>query len=663
MITIGRDKLADAEGSSRLEWVVGNGIGGYASSTASGMNTRRYHGLLVASANPPVDRHVVLAKIDEEARQDGNEWLLSTNHHGRTIHPRGHLLLESFTLNPFPCYTWRLGGNVLRKSVVPLQGKNTVVITWSFVEGERPLTLALYPLVVYRDYHSLARAPYPAVRSIQVDRGVRLHFENRPAPLLLVSDRASFEGKETVHHDLFLPKEHERGFDDREDAYVPGRFVAELSPGQSVSVFASTETGTPPADARETVEREAKRANDALRTLPVPDEFSARLAWAGRQFLARRATTGGTTILAGFPWFTDWSRDAMISAPGLLLCTGRHADCLDLLKTFAAFEKGGLLPNRFPDRSDDPVEYNAIDAPLWFIQAVYAYLHYSDDKRAAGKLLLPVAERILEAYLKGTSFGIRVDADGLVTGGTPATSLTWMDARIGEEPVTSRWGKAVEINALFFNAACAIAAMKHSIEGRPSKRHEELSRACGTAFARAFVRPDGQGLYDLIQDDRRDDAIRPNQIFALSLPFSPLPKPVAMNVLATVERHLLTDLGLRTLAPGHRHYRGKYRGGPIERDTAYHQGTAWPWLMGPYLTAYCRAHEYSDAALSRAKTLLEPLRRHLNEAGLGSVSEIADGDAPQRPDGCFAQAWSVGELLRFHVEDLHGRLRKTPFPV
>lgn len=663
MITIGRERLTDLDEASRLEWVLGNGLGGYASSTACGMNTRRYHGLLVASANPPVDRFVVLSKIDEEVRQGGEEWLLSTNHYGRAVHPRGHLLLSGFAMNPFPCHTWTFGGNELRKTVVPVQGKNTVVVTWSFVEGKGPITLSLYPLVVYRDLHELTRAPFPPVRSIEIDRGVRLHFEGRPAPLLLVSDRAAFSGKETVHRDLFLPKERERGFDDREDAYVPGHFKIELIPGQSVSVFASIEVGQPPTDARETVERETRRAAESLKSLPLPDEFTARLAWAGRQFLARRATTGAPTIIAGYPWFTDWSRDAMIAAPGLLLCTGRHGDCLDLLRSFAAFEKDGLLPNRFPDRSADPIEYNAIDAPLWFVHACYAYMIHSGDRRGTGRHLLPVAERIVDAYLAGTAYSIRVEEDGLVSGGTPATSLTWMDARVGDEPVTARWGKCVEINALFYNALCACSAMREAVDGRRSARHEELARRTAASFLRLFVRPDGEGLADLVQDGRRDDAIRPNQIFALSLPFTMVTKTVAMNTLATVERHLLTELGLRTLAPCHRHYRGKYRGGPLERDTAYHQGTVWPWLLGPFLTAYCRAHDYSDAALARSRALLEPLRRHLQDAGLGTVSEIADADAPQRPDGCIAQAWSVAEPLRFHVEDLHGRMKKPPFPV
>ncbi len=661
MIQVGRDRLSDLERASRLEWVIGNGIGGYAASTAAGMNTRRYHGLLVAAMNPPVDREVVLAKVDEEVRQDGVEWLLSTNHYGRAIHPRGHLLLESFSLAPFPAWTFRLGDNVLRKSLALVHGKNTVVIAWSFLEGGKPLSLALYPLVVYRDHHALARAPFPGVRAIEIDRGIRLHVEGKPAPLVLVSDLAAFERRESAHRDLFLPVEHERGFDCREDAYGPGRFTVTLRPGQTVSLFASVETAQPPADAKEVFLRETARANECLKRLPVADDLSVRLAWAGEQFMARRRSTGAATILAGFPWFTDWSRDAMIALPGLLLCTGRHADALDVLSSFAAHEKNGLLPNRFPDRADDPVEYGAVDAPLWFVQAVYAYWLHTGDRKGVMTRLLPVAERILSAYARGTDFGIRAGEDGLVTAGSPRTNLTWMDARIGEEPVTPRWGKAVEVNALFHNALLAVAAMREAL-GLPGDAWRQLAARTAASFVAAFAREDGEGLADLVQDGRRDLAIRPNQLLAVSLPFSPLPKALAANVVATCERHLLTDLGMRTLAPGHRHYRGVYRGGPVERDTAYHQGTAWPWLAGPFLTAYLRVNDYSEPALARARALLEPFRRHLEEAGLGTVSEIADADPPHRPDGCFAQAWSVGELLRVHVEEIHGRLRKPPLP-
>ncbi len=657
MILLDKETLENIEVSSKKEWIITNGIGGYASSTVMGMNTRRYHGLLCSSFNPPTDRLITLSKLDEEVKQGENEWLLSTTNYGKIIHPRGFNYLSSFSLNPFPVSIFEFGENTLKKTVYMIQGENTVIISYSFTKGSEPIELTIYPLITYRDYHSLKLLPYEEMKKIIIDRGIKIQFHKPEHSLSISSDSGEFIQKDTNYRNIFHSVEAERGFDAIEDYFNPGRFKIVLNPGQSFSVMASTTITNFKKDPKKIFMKEVERTNEFLEKFPYKDEFTAHLALTADSFCVKRRSINTKTIIAGYHWFTDWSRDAMISVPGLLNCLGKKKEALQILTSFSELFREGLLPNRFPDDSGDPLEYNSIDAPLWFINAVHSYYHHTKDYMSVKNIFLKPMQDILNSYIDGTVYNIGIDKDYLIKGGDANTNLTWMDAVCGLYPVTPRWGKAVEINALFFNALnCVNFLLKEC--GFPGETYVGLAKKVGDSFCEKFIREDGKGLYDLVQNDVKDDSIRPNQIFAVSLFYSPLLLGDAINVVKTVNDELLTPYGLRSLSQGHKDYRGIYEGNPRERDAAYHQGTVWAYLLGPYISAFLKINNYSNQASEEIEKFLEPMKMHLLDAGLGSISEIFDGDAPHAPKGTISQAWSVGELLRASIEDINGKIQK-----
>ncbi|MCL2329668.1 MAG: glycogen debranching protein, partial [Phycisphaerae bacterium] len=379
-----------------------------------------------------------------------------------------------------------------------------------------------------------------------------------------------------------------------------------------------------------------------------PKEIERRLFDAARAFVVARSRDDGSslpTILAGYPWFGDWGRDIFVSLPGLLLETHRYAEARHVLEIFASAEKDGLIPNRFSDFGDGR-DYNAADTSLWFIHAADAYCQASSNDAAWAKVFAPVCERIIGAYARGTQFNIRCDIDGLITCGDANTQLTWMDAKCNGIVFTPRHGKPVEINALWYHDLCLMARRMENIDARRAAGYRDMAERARAAFLPTFWNEKAGCLYDVVRDNWRDLAIRPNQILAVSLPDSPLDAKYQRAVLDMVQRELLTPYGLRSLSPQHPSFTGHYRGTPFERDSVYHQGTVWAWLMGPYVEAYLRVHQFSNDAKRKMRDTLMPLVRHFDEAGLGYVSEIFDGNAPHKPRGCIAQAWSVAELIR-----------------
>ncbi len=646
-ITIRAGRLRDFETGSRLEWIETDGRGGYASSTAVLANTRRYHGLLVVARRPPTDRIVLLSRLEETVvAADGERHELAANAYPGVVHPQGHRRLESFRLDPWPVWRYRLGALTLTRTLFAAREPGATVIRYRIEGG--PARLELRPLVAGRDFHALVGANEVVAAAAEAAPGRVSYRPYRGVPPLVLShEGGAWRGGGEWYFRTLYPRESERGLEDREDLYCPGVLTVELTPDRPWTVACAT-APLPAERADAWMAAERRRREDAAGggrraagADPELGELGARLGVAGDAFLVER--DGGTSIIAGYPWFADWGRDTMIALPGLCLVTGRTAEAGRVLRAFAARLRDGLIPNRFPDYGGEvPLDhYNAADAPLWFIEAVAALADAGGDVRD----LWPGVRAIIERYREGTHFGIALQPDGLVRQGMKGVQLTWMDAKVDDWVVTPRDGKAVEINALWYNALLRAADLARAL-GADAAPFETLARRALAAFG-AFWYEAGRYLYDRIDDaGRADPALRPNQLLAVSLRHSPLPPDRAAGVVSAVERTLLVPLGVRTLAPDEPGYVGTYGGGRRERDAAYHQGTAWPWLLGPFAAAYLRVHGTGPAARARVRELLAPLAAHLREHGVGQVAEVVSGDPPHVPEGCFAQAWSVAEPLR-----------------
>ena len=650
----------DFEQASGREWLEANGLGGWASGTVAGAHTRRYHGLLVAATRPPVGRMVLLSKLAETIVVNGERYELDANAYPGTIHPKGFERLTSFTLDPFPTFVYEAGGVTLRKTIAAVHGENTTVVTYEVVAAPGPVTLELAPLVAYRDYHATQRAN-DGIRfaDSSFQDGV---FRTRPyagqPELFLAMPGASFEARPSWYYRFEYARERERGLDAHEDLFCYGAFHRELSKGERLGVIAST-ADVAGRDAFELLARQRARRSIAADIVAEQDELPRALALAADAFVVRRGEDL-RTIIAGYPWFSDWGRDTMIALPGICLATGRHEDAKKILRAFARSADRGMLPNRFPDVGEAP-EYNTVDATLWFFVAIQRYLEATKDEAFVLEELLPVLEDIVAWHERGTRYGIRVDDDGLLRAGEPGVQLTWMDAKVGDWVVTPRHGKPVEIQALWHEALCTLADLRRRA-GRDAESADAANRAktVRDRFVEIFWNEAAGCLYDVVDGDRKDASIRPNQIFAIALPHPLLPRDRAKRVLAVVEEKLVTPYGLRSLSPDDTAYQGRYEGGPAARDASYHQGTVWSWLLGPYADAIVKVG--GAAAKPKARRVIEGLAPHLLEAGLGTVSEIFDGDAPHAPRGCTAQAWSVGEALRVWRETV-APAKKKPYKV
>jgi predicted glycogen debranching enzyme len=656
MTQISESVLQNWDESSRREWLVTNGLGGYASSSVSGANTRRYHGLLVPAFSPPLGRAVLVSKVEEEVRVEDQLYQLSANKYPSVVQPQGYRHLTYFSTRPVPTFTYIFHEEtvVLEKRIWMAHGENTVYCHYTLVKAPEPIRLGIVPLLAYKDYHTEQHRWDGFLGDITFEPDGWLQFVAYPTahPLFLrMKSPFAFSDHSGWFFNFEHPREQERGLDYSEDLYCPGRFDGVLSPGESITFIASVELERP-AEPEMAFEAETARQKSLLASAGVPAGDTARetLTLAADQFIVENSPkVARATILAGYPWFTDWGRDTMIALPGLCLSTKRFDVAREILTTFAGAVQNGLLPNRFSD-SGAGAEYNTVDASLWFFHAVYAYAQASGDWTFAVGQMLPVLQTILNAHIKGTDYNIGVDpADGLLHAGHLGVQLTWMDAKVGDWVVTPRIGKPVEINALWHNALCVTAELADRA-GQSALAADCRKRAAQAkaSFALLFWNPATHSLFDVIgADGRPDGAMRPNQIFAVSLPFPVIEGEQAKSVVDQVQAQLLTPYGLRTLAPGSPDYHARYApGDQTARDGAYHQGTVWPWLLG----AFCDAHlqVYGDKVKTRA--LLETLlTAGLSEYGVGSLPEITDADAPYAPNGCIAQAWSVAEILRVSV--------------
>ncbi len=638
------EQLHDFDSVSSLEWIETNGIGGYSSSTVSGAHSRRYHGLLVASKHPPVERVVVLSKLDETIVVGDLRAELGCNRYPGVVHPAGYKYLKSFIRGDFPEFVYEVGEIELKKTVAAIQGENTVVVLYESVKGPS-LTLELLPLCSARDFHHTTHENGAIFTGYIFDNGILETKNYHDSPELFISVPGSeFEATQHWYKNFEFAIEQERGLDYTEDLFNHGKFRIQLQAGDTLGIIISTEH---PAgrSAVELLNAERQRRKNLMLTIGS-NELTRRLTLAADQFIVLRGAIS-KSMLAGYHWFSDWGRDTMISLPGLCLTTGRHAEAREILLTFSSAISEGMIPNRFSDYGESP-EYNTVDATLWFVISVYRYFESTHDNEFA-TTILPVLKDIIAWHDRGTRFGIRTDQDGLLSAGAPGVQLTWMDAKVGDWVVTPRNGKAVEINALWYNALSVIAYLCTEMgDASTGAVYKERSRVVKTNFNKLFWYKEGGYLFDYVDGPNSNSDIRPNQIFAISLPFALLSKDKAIRVFECVTEKLLTPRGLRSLSPDHPDYKPFYSGDQKHRDAAYHQGTVWPFLLGAYFDA-CMQIKGTSARTNIARYLQE-FATHLNEAGVGSVSEIFDGEYPHHPRGCMAQAWSVGEILRIVTE-------------
>lgn len=658
---LGRGVCGNFEQVIEREWLVTNGVGGYASGTVGDMNTRRYHGLLMAAVSPPVDRTLLVAKMDLTVRYGGKTTHLSCNEFiDGTVTPHGYLHLETFFMDgTVPVWHYALADALIEKRVLMAPGQNTTYLYFRVLRASDTLELELTPLCTYRDYHSHNHGGWDIPIS-EIKDGFKVQAFRGARPYRVICNGARFVADPAWYWSFKHRMEAARGMDDSEDLFCPGRFTLTLGEGQDATCVMSADLAAPKKFA--VVSAQIHKSSQTLLAVLPSDapHWIRQLALATDQFIVDRYHDGhpaGKTVIAGYPWFGDWGRDTMIALPGLTLALQRFGMAASILRTFASHISEGMLPNRFPEHDETP-EYNTVDATLWYIHAVDQYTRRSGDI-ALAKALYPVLVDIIVWHRKGTRYGIKVDVrDGLLVAGEEGAQLTWMDAKIGKWVVTPRIGKPVEINALWYNALAIMAGLSKQLgQKKLAGEYRKAAAQVCSSFQR-FWNNERNYLYDVVdgpeggsdsEGRKVDPRLRPNQIFAVALPNSPLDKKQQKAVVDVCARELLTSHGLRSLAREQPGYVSYYRGNPTQRDAAYHQGTVWAWLIGPFVDAHYRVYRDAD----KAHSFLEPLGRHLGEACVGSVSEIFDAEPPFTPHGCYAQAWSVSEVLRAWL-DLHG---------
>ena len=673
-INFSHEALSHFDEMITKEWLITNGLGGYSSSSVLGVNTRKYHGLLIAAIHPPKDRRVLLAKLDEDVIIGNSVNRLGTNEFRNGFFPQGYEFLQEFSISIFPRYLYSVQNVQIMKTSFMPYGKNAVMIKYDIRnKNVSDVEVKVFPIVNWRPMHSTTTKSM-AQRAFQQENSeneVKIVFQTPESALLLKSTGARYVVKEKWIEQLYLREEADRGESCLDDCLQPGYFEFEVKAGKQENhtviavadeneVKASkilnqlTESSNGPSSS---LDAQVKRYESLLtefyaarKEVSVSDWLSW-LIFATDSFLVRGQSKEERVVIAGYPWFESWGRDTFISLPGLFLVTGRFEDARKVFLSYARLCEGGLIPNLIPDR-DEQAEYNTVDATLWYVNAVFQYLKYTGDFDFVHDQLWDTIVEILDNHVKGVGYGIHVDSDGLLLHGP---QLTWMDSKVDGKPVNPRVGKAVEIQALWYNALNILELLSKKFgELRRAEDLRSLADTAKTSFSAKFWNAKRNCLYDVIAPDGPDDSLRPNQVIAVALDFTPLDDSRIPDVVDVVERELLTPYGLRTLERDDPRYIGTYAGERRSRDRAYHNGTVWPWLLGPFTTAFVKAKCCSEVARQDAfrKLLLPLFSKHVFDAGLGTLSEIFDGDQPHRPRGCVAQAWSVAEPLRAYFEDV-----------
>ena len=647
------------EGLLEHEWLAVNHIGGYACSTPTSLNTRKYHGLLVAAMSPPVRRMVLLSRVEETVHCNGWPCALSCNEYPGTIHPQGHQFLKAFNTDPFPRWAYQGESWTLEKSLRLIRGENTVILSYTMLAaGSGEMTLEIRPLLALRGIHELMYQWNGRLVAEQ-QKGANHHrvapTSRTPEVFFAHDEGAAFDPNAYWYLNTIYRREQERGYAGLEDLWSPGAIRWRLTPGRTVHFVFSTE----PIDLPRVL-READRQTAAVSTPPLAEMAADRtldvlVRAADQHVVTIPKEESSVSVITHYPWAPPSGRGALIGFTGLLLIPGRYVQARSMLEHFAGLLNRGVMPSDFPEDGSAPLRRGA-DVSLWFINAAYQYLRYTGDESFVRNKLWDAIAEIIRAYQHGADLGISADADGLIISHVPGAGTTWMDAKAGDWVITPRHGRAVEINALWYNAICIAAELaRHFDTSAHAEQFEKLASSVKIAFNRRFWNAAEHCCYDVIDDHGQDPSIRPNQIFAISLPFAVLEQDRQRSVLERVRSELLTPVGLRTLSPRDPSYQGRYSGNVVSRDRAYHQGSAFPWLLGPMVSAHVRVHGRGERARADAMRLIEPALHRLQTAGMGSLCELFDGDAPYRPGGAIACAPAVAEILRAYVEDILNR--------
>ena len=661
-----KDWTTFKEGIKR-EWAVTNGIGGYAGSSMIGAHSRTHQGYLIASLHAPIERYLVFSKINETATVGTSTVSFETSQHcasGKTVYTEGQKFLTSFIYDGSVHYTYETDNFSFEKHITLKRNANVCAVSYELTAGDSDCTFTLTPLFNYREHSESSTPDTLRFDTFTEDRTFYLVPEkNKDIAIRFQTSEGTFSERKTVYDvDMQLQIEVDLETDGLDCHYCPVdlSIAVPANTTKKVSILCSIgDVNERPAPVSATeafsiLEKNARCHAELFEKAGYRDSFSNQLVLASDQFLTYRESTKMMTVLAGLPWFTDWGRDTMIAFTGLTLCTKRFKEAEEILLTFARYIRHGIVPNMFPDDNMPPL-YNTVDASLWYFYAVYQYLHYNPAAEAEAfvkEQIFPHLKEIISAYEKGTDFSIYMEDDGLIHAGSGLDQITWMDVRVGDWVATPRHGKPVEINALWYNALRIMESLCEKFD-EDASAYRTRAEQVKESFNAKFWDSANQCLFDVVDGDEPDDHIRPNQIYAVSLPFSLLPEEQEKAVVALVEKELFVGCGLRSLAPDHPDYHGIYCGALAKRDAAYHQGTAWGFLLGGFFSAYMKVNHHSSSAAANAVRMLEPVRKHLTDSGcIGSISEIFDGDAPHNPRGCYAQAWSVGEVLRCYCEDI-----------
>ena len=661
-----KDWTTFKEGIKR-EWAVTNGIGGYAGSSMIGAHSRTHQGYLIASLHAPIERYLVFSKINETATVGTSTVSFETSQHcasGKTVYTEGQKFLTSFIYDGSVHYTYETDNFSFEKHITLKRNANVCAVAYELTAGDSDCTFTLTPLFNYREHSESSTPDTLKFETFTEDRTFYLVPEkNKDIAIRFQTSEGTFSERETVYDiDMQLQIEVDLETDGLDCHYCPVdlSIAVPANTTKKVSILCSIgDVNERPAPVSATeafsiLEENARCHAELFEKAGYHDSFANQLVLASDQFLTYRESTKMMTVLAGLPWFTDWGRDTMIAFTGLTLCTKRFKEAEEILLTFARYIRHGIVPNMFPDDNMPPL-YNTVDASLWYFYAVYQYLHYNPAAEAEAfvkEQIFPHLKEIISAYEKGTDFSIYMEDDGLIHAGSGLDQITWMDVRVGDWVATPRHGKPVEINALWYNALRIMESLCEKFD-EDASAYRTRAEQVKESFNAKFWDSANQCLFDVVDGDEPDDHIRPNQVYAVSLPFSLLPEEQEKAVVALVEKELFVGCGLRSLAPDHPDYHGIYCGALAKRDAAYHQGTAWGFLLGGFFSAYMKVNHHSSSAAENAVHMLEPVRKHLTDSGcIGSISEIFDGDTPHNPRGCYAQAWSVGEVLRCYCEDI-----------
>jgi predicted glycogen debranching enzyme len=681
-IYMGLRSLSDLDKATRLEWIVTNGLGGYASSTVLNINTRKYHGLLVAAFNPPVGRHVLLSKVDEEVHIRGDGYQLGSNEFREVIHPKGYDRFRNFSLNPFPTFNYGVSGFSLKKEVFMPHAENTTIIRYeAFNSLDDEAVITVHPLVSMRHFYETTKRHIQQAEITQEPIRNGVIIERQPLKgylAIFCTDSRYITGREKWIEEIHLRMDSSRGEDCTDDNYQLGLFKLTVPRKERKEFYLAAVGGR---TRKEVISRRltafrrnvAKKlyAEEIARRERLLEKFYENkcrtkaedwLNWlvlSADTFIVTRKSTGRKSVIAGYHWFEDWGRDTLISLPGLTLVTGKFRDAEDIFLTFKQYCRDGLIPNRFPDRSGDEPVYNSVDATLWFFNAVLQYLKYTRRFDFVHRVLWDTLRDIVEKHIRGTAFGIHMDEDGLLAHGP---RLTWMDVSIDGKPVTAREGKAVEVQALWYNTLRIMEMLASKFgQDNSAERYSCIAEKARMSFNEKFWWLEGGYLLDTVEKEKSDPSLRPNQIIAAYLDFSLLDNSRGEKVVDAVWRSLWGTYGLKSLSSDDSKYIGRYVGGFVHREMAYHNGTVWAWLLGPFVTSFLKVKNHGEYWRRFAfEKFLQPLfLEETYRAGLGTLSEIFDGDPPHSPKGCISQAWSVAEPLRAFVEDI--LLERPPY--